>query len=281
MSALEQWFEHNFGINHKPSDTELQTSCPKCGYSNFYFSISKRVGICHRASCNFRPNLHALEQLVNSKYIKTDSNFDDVFKPPPPIELPLNHPVIHDKIGDKFYTYYMEDVKYLQKRGLTSEDIMRFDIRSVIDGILVPVYEEGKLVNYVLRSLKTGDYRYRYAKGSNKSWYLFGWDEAKLWNRLTLVENTFVSIWLRDELQCTTTFGSTLSEVQLDKIQRSNVKQVAILWDEGAEERAEKAVKELHKRSIPAAFARLKGQPDDYTKEEIIKIGESIHGSLS
>ena len=145
--------------------------------------------------------------------------------------------------------------------------------------VYVPVYYKEKLVSYVGRDiLGLTPYRYKYPKGSKISEHFLGWDEAKLWNKLTLVENTFVSIWLRNYLNCTTNFGSHLSEKQIEKIKKmKHLESVAIMWDKGAEERAENACLKLACLGIPAAYARLKGQPDDYTLEEIIYIGNKTH----
>ena len=85
-----------------------------------------------------------------------------------------------------------------------------------------------------------------------------------MWDKLVLVENTFVSMWLRD-LNCTTNFGSHLSDVHVDKLVRSKVKHVTFLWDEGAN--AQKAQRKLKEAGVPSTVIFIKGQPDDHTKK--------------
>ena len=88
-----------------------------------------------------------------------------------------------------------------------------------------------------------------------------------------LVENTFVSMWLRD-LHCTTNFGSFLSDTHVDKIVHSNVKHVTFLWDgpdvngKGAAD-PQKAQRKLKKVGVPSNIIYIEGQPDDYNKTKI------------
>lgn len=172
-----------------------------------------------------------------------------------------------------------------RERRLFLQDILKWNIHfdPTTNRIIVPVYEEGKLVQYVgrllwgVRGTGAGDKRYKYASGASIGKYLLGWGEAKRWEKLTLVENTFNAIWLRDKLYCSTNFGSHLSKEQIDKIEKSKVKSVVLLWDEGAEARAEKAVRQLHKRAINAVYLVIKGQPDDYRLEDLIEICNNAH----
>jgi hypothetical protein len=106
-----------------------------------------------------------------------------------------------------------------------------------------------------------------YKKGAKTGLYILGWEECELWERLSLIENTFVSLAFRQDLASTTVFGSNLSDTQADMIAKSKVKEVAILWDEGAEKKAEKAVKKLHSRGVKAAYWIILRQPDDYPRE--------------
>jgi DNA primase len=91
-----------------------------------------------------------------------------------------------------------------------------------------------------------------------------------MWDSIVLVENTFVSMWLRD-LNATATFGSHLSDTHIDKLVHSKIKHVTFLWDGGTEYATEIAAKKLKKLGIPSNVIALPGkkQPDDYSKDDI------------
>ncbi|MCI0561391.1 MAG: hypothetical protein MN733_23135, partial [Nitrososphaera sp.] len=132
---------------------------------------------------------------------------------------------------------------------------------------------EGKLVNFnsrVLPSCEDSAFKkYLYFPGAKTSHYILGWAECRNWDTLTLVENTFVSLVFRNLLNCSTTFGSSISDIQLDMIATSKVKTVCLLWDEGAN--AQKYVKRLGKRGINAACWKILGQPDNYALSHVQK----------
>jgi hypothetical protein len=187
-----------------------------------------------------------------------------------PVELPKEATKIH---------WDDREVYALATRGVTWEHIQQFDIRSDGKRLYVPVYEGGELVQYNSRRVDraaieyedwfdAGPKPYKYASGHPITHYFLGWDECKLWDNLVLVENTFVSMWLR-HLDCTATFGSHLSDTQIDKISHSNIKKVTFLWDSGTQYASEKAVKKLRALGIECKVVTLKGQPDDHTLAEI------------
>lgn len=124
----------------------------------------------------------------------------------------------------------------------------------------------------------TGKLRYKYAPGVKTNNYIFGWDECTLWPELTLVENTFNSIWLRNHINCSTNFGSHLSDRQIELIASSKaIKTVLLLWDEGAEISAQKAVKRLRNAGIASCLARIKGQPDNHSLETLVELATLGH----
>jgi hypothetical protein len=119
--------------------------------------------------------------------------------------------------------------------------------------------------------------RYLYCPGVKTREYIFNWDNARHWKRLSLVENTFNAMWLRN-YQYTTNFGSHMSEAQAQLIAASAVESVVLVWDENAEREAEKAVNLLqNKFGIPAAYVKISGQPDDHPKEMLLGILDQAH----
>ena len=166
----------------------------------------------------------------------------------------------------------------LATRGVTWDHIQQFRIHQTDKRLFVPVYEDGKLVQYNSRLVdkkkdpkdwfKAGANPYRYASGHPITHYFLGWDECRMWDKLVLVENTFVSMWLR-HLGATATFGSHLSDTHIDKIKHSKIKQVTFLWDAGTQYASEKAVRKLRALGIECRVITLTGQPDDHELAEI------------
>ena len=157
--------------------------------------------------------------------------------------------------------------------------IVKFQIQQTDKRVFVPIYDKGTLVQFNSRRINrtvdidewfkaAGPKPYKYASGAPITNYFLGWEECKMWENLVLVENTFVSMWLRD-LNCTTNFGSHLSDVHVDKLVHSHINHITFLWDEGAN--AQKAQRKLTKVGIPSTIIKIKGQPDDYSKYDISK----------
>jgi hypothetical protein len=129
--------------------------------------------------------------------------------------------------------------------------------------------------------------RYLYQKGVKTSDYLFNFNPIV--NHLTLVENTFNSIWLNEDKygvptfpggfttqQFVSNFGSYLSERQTQTIINSQVSTVFFLWD--AKAISTNYVNKLRRLGIKAGSFFLKeGQPDDYEKNSISKISSEAH----
>jgi hypothetical protein len=188
-----------------------------------------------------------------------------------PVELPRNAKQIE---ADS------PAVEALATRGVEWKHIVQFRIHEDDKRLYVPVYEGGTLRQYNSRRIDkrkdpqhwfdAGENPYRYASGHPITHYFLGWEECRMWDSIVLVENTFVSMWLRD-LKATATFGSHLSDVHIDKLLHSKVKHVTFLWDGGTGLATEKAAKKLKMLGIPSKVIALPGkkQPDDYTKADI------------
>jgi len=273
---ITQWILGAFSVQNRQGN-ELNFACPACGHTACYFNVSKSTGYCHRAACHKVWDVDSLTSAIGygpelAGYIPSmeeeEKHVAEVRLPNDSEPILQNHP----------------DVTALYMRGVDWSMIRKFQIHRNKTHIIVPVYDEGKLVQYnsrrVNRNVGEGQWftaippgvkRYKYAKGHSITNYFLGWEESKRWATLVLVENTFVSMWLRD-LHCTTNFGSFLSATHIDKIVHSNVKHVTFLWDEGAN--SQKAQRALKKVGVPSNIIYIEGQPDDYSKH---KIEELLH----
>ena len=277
-TELKSWLSLYFRA--KFNKDEAQFSCPRCSHSRFYFNTTKLIGYCQKASCHFSPSLKDLISLVGhgpSESLVTDSKpIQNVLSEDQEIALPQGARKLVDLHKGQFISSYPIAVNKVKERGVSIEDQYRFNLHIGNSRVYIPVYFKEKLVSYVGRAIWWLPFpsakRYEYPKGSKVNNYLFNWDEAKTWTQLTLVENTFNGIWLHSSC-VTSNFGSHLSDRQISLISSGKSAQkgsIVLLWDEGAEHGAERAVRKLRGLGFDAAYIKIKGQPDDYKKEELL-----------
>jgi hypothetical protein len=281
---IVRWFKlSKLGINAQPQKHEVNTECPFCGHPAFYFNVSKQVGKCHRASCGRTPTL---EDLVGEVGYGPDE--DEIYRPsisrggeaqgPEPLTLEAPPLITFDTIKDEYSIWNAKAWEYLGGRSLSLAHVIRHDIRWDGKRIIVPVKgEDGCVYQYVGRLVEGEGLRYKYASGVNIQQFIFGWSEAKLWPRLSLVENTFNASAWRESFYCSTNFGSNLSAQQIAMIKNSHAQSVALLWDEGAESNALKGVRSLTKVGVPAAYCQIIGQPDDHPLAKLVEWNEDTH----
>ena len=269
-----QWILGAFAVQSRQGD-ELNFACPSCGHESCYFNVKKQQGYCHRDSCHTTFNVDRLIDIIGylpnlAGYVPGTEQEEKVVGP---VELPNGaEPILR----------MHEDVSALYQRGVDWKMIQKFKLHRNKTHISVPIFEGGELVKYNSRrvnrnvpeskwfsAIPPNALRYKYASGHRITDFFLGWEECKLWESIVLVENTFVSMWLRD-LNVTTNFGSFLSDVQVDKLVHSNIKRVTLLWDEGAE--PQKAQRKLKHVGIPSNIIHIEGQPDDYEKKKIKEI---------
>lgn len=249
-------------------------SCPKCGHSKFYLNDQKRVGYCHRASCRWSPGPREILQHFPHLALlpaTTEPHREEHSE----ISLPEGSQPIFNLDG----SISAEDVvQRVEKDRRVPREVQRqADIHHTDGRVVLPVYSEGKLVAYVARSKwwlqVQPSMRYKYPSGASMGSYLYNWQQAQYLERLTLVENSFNALWIRGAA----VFGSRLTQRQQRLIQCSKARSVAVLFDRGAESAAEEAVEALQRGGVPAAYARLQGQPDDLSDYEVSQVIGEVH----
>ena len=268
--SLLPWLRGSIGVRSVVGN-EAWTACPVCGHDRFYFNMKKKIGFCHHDRCHWTPTLDDLIRHIgyppdqSGLYLRPETKEEETVICLPEGAQPL---VYYEDMT--YYTDNLEAYKYLEKRNVGAADMIRFRIHWLDDRIYVPIREDNELVSYVSRQYTPGSKGYLYPKGGKQARTFLGWDEVKNWSWITLVENTFVSMWLRSPLNCTTNFGSHLSRYQMDKIAlHSQIKEVVLLWDEGAEHSAWRAIEKLRARGLCANICKVTGQPDDHPLEEL------------
>jgi hypothetical protein len=263
---------------------EVVMPCPRCQHPAFYFNTKKRIGFCHRANCHWKPHLR---DLIELKGVAPGSEYAVHYEEEPEalpvqVELPAGCvPLVYKEEG-RLLSDYPEVVKRVKEdRYILPHDQWKWQLQFETDRdrVVIPIYYQGVLRNYISRSVwwcdgRSSYMRYDYPRGTNIKDWLFGWDVAKEWEQLTLVENTFNGIWLFETLHCTSNFGSHLSDAQIELICSSKVKEVHFMWDYGAEVNRAKCMKKLMKRGIRCKsidFSPDMQQPDDYDLDDLLQ----------
>lgn len=276
LSILD-WIHRNFAVDrYNESRGEVQFKCPKCGHPRFYFNLNKKVGFCHKARCHFKPSLDELtkfrgsepsEYLINSRPSNPRPAITKTFSSPADYLHRNTIPLI-SKVDGKLSIEVEEDVEKVLERNLTLEQIYSYKIRSSSTRIFIPVYEDGVIKNYVSRKKWWFDHpgpKYLYHPGGSIGAHLFAWDEAKHFSYITLVENTFNSIWLRPHINAVATFSANITHNQAELIRKSKCRKVIMLWDEGTLGRSLPLSSHIRNAmGINCSILRITGEPEDY-----------------
>lgn len=271
-SSMLDYFHRTSGVQGQPTPDEVQTNCPMCGSDKLYFNIKKLIGVCHSASCEWHSKVFVDDLIEAFGFSPAQGGeWEREEKEVARLEVVVPGNLVLCLQDQQLMSYSPAALEYLRGREIPDKIILNWELRADFDRVYVPISDvNGTVVNYNSRLLPAfcteGAKKYLYSKGAKTGNYILGWVESRDWEDMALVENTYVSLAYRD-MHCTTTFGSNVSDVQADLIADSGCRTVAILWDENAEQGADRSIKKLHERGVKAAYWKILGQPDDYDTE--------------
>ena len=269
MSTLLDWLKAAFSVQYQKKN-EVNFPCPYCGHNAFYFNFRKKIGYCHRASCGRKPTLKDLIQIKG--YGPTD--WPAYWDPDPIIKITEKNIELP---GVDLYTsrdnWAIDALRY---RGISDRDICKWKITTTNTRIYIPIIQDYKIVQYVGRMIDRQKHpkdgfntiiqpKYKYAEGNSISNFIFGWgEEMKNWKYLVLVENTFNAIAWRDKFNCSTNFGSNLSDAQIKLIYNSFIQKVILAWDDDAKTKVWNVAQKLSTHGIVAVIIEYtqSNQPD-------------------
>ena len=181
-----------------------------------------------------------------------------------PVVLPVHRPLEPDDLA----------FRYLAGRGFDARVIDQFGLSlcmkpgPFMGRILIPVYQDGKLISYQGRTIVEG-MKPKYLFPTDVPFHngLYNWDMASRHDWVVLVEGVtdLWRMWLRGYPNTAATFGKTLKQEQFRLlVGRPEIKTVVFFWDGEALENTWRAVDQLI--SYKSVFvAELPGgmEPDD------------------
>ena len=165
------------------------------------------------------------------------------------LELPKEFISLTDIVENKITTIESKHaIKFLRKRGITPEDIIKYNIGFCNDGpykerVIIPSYDENGIVNYfIARTYKDGPTKYKNPPTDAKS--VIGWELYINWDApIILVEGMFDALTIKRNV--IPLFGKIIHEKLMKKLVASSVNRIYIALDPDAIKNALKYCEQL------------------------------------
>lgn len=162
------------------------------------FSIKKDNGICNCFACGFKGNIFTLNKILGedldykknknfefTKTIKPSEKSKEIEFSTPKVYGNLKNPYDNNDVLDFLHSIgYSDDfiknkeIKYANYVEMISENLL-FDDESkptqIRDRICIPIYRNGKLINYECRTFVGDEIKVKYVKGCAVNW-LYNWE---------------------------------------------------------------------------------------------------------
>jgi 5S rRNA maturation endonuclease (ribonuclease M5) len=167
---------------------------------------------------------------------KTDAKHVSTLLELPKEFIPLTEaPNITDKIGQ---IEAKHAAKFLKKRGLTAEDVIKYNIGFCYEGkyeqrVIIPSYDENGALNYFIARDYTNQHSQKYKNPPTDAKSAIGWELYINWNApIILVEGMFDALTIKRNV--IPLFGKIIHEKLMKKLVRSSVNRIYIALDPDA-----------------------------------------------
>lgn len=158
---------------------------------------------------------------------------------------------------------------YAQKRGLTEEQCLRYDLRGYIDEknvprLLFPNYYKGKLTYWTARSCDNSEPKYRSDMGGKRSKSIWNLDNIMPSAPICVAEGVLSA--MACGINGVALYGKFLSSFQLEAIKSKAKNGVRIILDSDAKKESIKAAKKFLSYGVPTGIVTLpEGKDPDET----------------
>jgi len=272
------------------SNNEHLFQCPFCKHHKRKFSVNIQRGVYKCWVCDQKGrNLYRLVRKFGSQKDreawkafsgeKTDLNtFESLFdeeeegKFEQIVEMPPN---FHTLTGN---VHFRVPLRYLEKRGITRKDILKWKIGFCSDGpfkgrIIIPSFNENGDLNYFIARTFTDEYR-RYKNPPVSRDIIFNELYVDFDKEVTIVEGAFDAVKADNAVPI---LGSTIRETSrlFKKIIQNNTP-VLLALDPDAKYKAENIKRLLFKYGIEVRELQYDDERDvgDMSKEEVEKLSQ-------
>ena len=270
--ANEYMWWSPFITHHKPKlQVNIQTGKWHCWVSNQgghnLYQLFKKVGAGYQ-------DFKLLNQLLG----ETTFYQKDTDKKSEVIQLPQEMKLLSDKKDTSIIKEHA--LRFLRKRGITSEDIKRYNLGYCSEGvyqnrIIIPSYDSiGKLNYFVGRDFYASTLKYKNPPIPKD---VIGFDLYVNWSLpIILVEGVFDAMSIKNN--SIPLFGKTILPKLYGKIIENKVKDIFIILDSDAFDDAIQITEKFVNEGISVNFVKLDGKdPNDLGyKKMITKIDNSL-----
>ena len=270
--ANEYMWWSPFVTHHKPKlQVNIQTGKWHCWVSNQgghnLYQLFKKVGAGYQ-------DFKLLNQLLG----ETSFYQKDTDKKLEVIQLPQEMKLLSDKKDTSIIKEHA--LRFLRKRGITSEDIKRYNLGYCSEGvyqnrIIIPSYDSiGKLNYFVGRDFYASTLKYKNPPIPKD---VIGFDLYVNWSLpIILVEGVFDAMSIKNN--SIPLFGKTILPKLYGKIIENKVKDIFIILDSDAFDDAIQITEKFVNEGISVNFVKLDGKdPNDLGyKKMITKIDNSL-----
>ena len=270
--ANEYMWWSPFVTHHKPKlQVNIQTGKWHCWVSNQgghnLYQLFKKVGAGYQ-------DFKLLNQLLG----ETSFYQKDTDKKLEVIQLPQEMKLLSDKKDISIIKEHA--LRFLRKRGITSEDIKRYNLGYCSEGvyqnrIIIPSYDSiGKLNYFVGRDFYASTLKYKNPPIPKD---VIGFDLYVNWSLpIILVEGVFDAMSIKNN--SIPLFGKTILPKLYGKIIENKVKDIFIILDSDAFDDAIQITEKFVNEGISVNFVKLDGKdPNDLGYKKMIT---KIHNSL-
>ncbi len=167
--------------------------------------------------------------------------------------------------------------RYFTERGIGPKKAHRYGLGWCDDGyfenrMVVPVTSGGEVEFFVARYMKAkppkGVKKTLYPKGAKPGRFLFNYDRARFCETIRIVEGALDAVHVGRS--AVATFGTTLSQYQLELLMRTAAREIVIMWDRDAIDKARALADRLADlwtvRVVELPDAR---DPDEHSLEDL------------
>lgn len=270
--------------------------CPHCGKDGgkYGINVSKNMTNCFR--CEERPSAidlviqleklssykEALNFLSNGDFRYFEYKDEDIeLKESKPLYLPEGFNLIGSNPDTSIGK---AAVKYIEKRGFNLQYVRRkgwgyCNTGPYMGYIILPFYQEGKLVYFNARRFIGGGPRYRNpdntSAGTGKSFVLYNRDAIFMYKKVYLCEGIFNAETISSEKGIASS-GKSLSRYQINDIIKSPVEQVVIILDPDAKIQAiDLALELVYHKKVKLVFLPEGKDINDIGRKEAMSIVRS------
>lgn len=265
--------------NERGENVSYMWNCKKCGEFGKLYKLLKK--------------LDRLDLWSGKKQVFQSKKIDPLYSEKEDIDL--ESPRKSKPLGYK----RIFNNKYLNSRGINDIDYKYWEFgivnieRKWKDYIVVPIIEDGEWKGYLGRYSKDNPNKLRYMNSSNTDFakLLYGFDRVTdLVDTVIICEGVFdvinvtqkLHLYDNDSMKCVCTFGKKISAYQIEKLRRTNIKNIVLLYDDDAISDMKRYIVKLDLYFNVYGTLPVKNKDaGDMTRKELMRVLEEAQDPLN